>query len=368
MSKLSTAITEAFIIPVLTPLSPDHQPNFASMTLLQTEINQNAQAIESAAGDNFGHLILTTPNDDYLVLTNNVAFAVPVNPGDTPNLPNNASGAQITEANRVLLVNQRVYQTYKKCDLALKAQLLAAVPEKYIRRLKVVNLGFGTCTAKQILVYLWEHYGKIEFKDLQANDELMKAPWHPTTPIDDLFARLQTTYELARADNANYLEITVVRIGYQLITATGFFKEDLRTWSDKVQPDWTLNNFYEHFEKADRYRLATTTDGGFHSAANMSTIIPPITHLAAAAHISDLVAANLEIAQLKQKLVQAKKTTPRNTTGTKFYCWTHGTTSNEDHSSPECRSKATGHQDAATAANKMGGSEKDWTTPRAPRE
>ena len=35
------------------------------------------------------------------------------------------------------------------------------------------------------------------------------------------------------------------------------------------------------------------------------------------------------------------------------YCWTHGQTG---HKSDTCRSKAPGHQDAATATNKMGGS------------
>jgi hypothetical protein len=35
------------------------------------------------------------------------------------------------------------------------------------------------------------------------------------------------------------------------------------------------------------------------------------------------------------------------------YCWTHG---HGNHEGPNCNSKAPGHQDAATADNKMGGS------------
>ena len=364
MSKISTAITEAFITPVLTPLATDTKPTFATLTLLQTELNQNAQAIDSNAGGNLGHLVLTVENAKYLVMSNQVAFVVPVNPGDTPIIPAGASGPQITEANRVLLVNQHVYNTYKKCDLALKAQALVAIPDKYIRRLKVVNLGYGSCTMLEILTHLWTHYGKIEFKDLQANDELMKAPWHPHTPIDDLFARMQSCLELARADNPAYLEITVVRHAYEILCNTGFFTQDLRTWNDKVQAEWTLDNFYSHFEDADRYRLATTKDAGFHSAN-------ATTHLAAAAptsSISDLAAAKLEIAHLKKQLSNAKVGTPPVGPRTKYYCWTHGTTENWKHSSAKCRNKADGHQDAATAANKMGGSEKVWTAPITPRE
>ena len=43
---------------------------------------------------------------------------------------------------------------------------------------------------------------------------------------------------------------------------------------------------------------------------------------------------------------------PMSTNGTPAYCWTHGTTF---HSSTACRNKAMGHQDKATATNKMGG-------------
>ena len=38
------------------------------------------------------------------------------------------------------------------------------------------------------------------------------------------------------------------------------------------------------------------------------------------------------------------------------YCHTHGTC---NHDSPECRSKAEGHEDEATFANRMGGSTKN---------
>ena len=44
------------------------------------------------------------------------------------------------------------------------------------------------------------------------------------------------------------------------------------------------------------------------------------------------------------------------------YCWTHGYRVHKNHNSANCKSKAPGHQDAATRANPMGGSskKKDW--------
>ena len=38
------------------------------------------------------------------------------------------------------------------------------------------------------------------------------------------------------------------------------------------------------------------------------------------------------------------------------YCWTHGGC---NHSSSECRKKATGHQDTASWTNRMGGSDRN---------
>ena len=46
----------------------------------------------------------------------------------------------------------------------------------------------------------------------------------------------------------------------------------------------------------------------------------------------------------------------------KGYCWTHGYRVHKNHNSANCKSKAPGHQDAATRENTMGGStkNKDW--------
>jgi hypothetical protein len=38
------------------------------------------------------------------------------------------------------------------------------------------------------------------------------------------------------------------------------------------------------------------------------------------------------------------------------YCWTHGTCKNRRHNSATCQNKQPGHQDEATDENKMGGS------------
>jgi hypothetical protein len=105
------------------------------------------------------------------------------------------------------------------------------------------------------------------------------------------------------------------------------------------------------------------------------------------AFLQQLVAANLALTTTVATLTSANKkladaaankrgrppqvgTTPRparRVTQKPFpgnYCWTHGHRVSQTHTSGTCGTKAPGHQDAATAPNTMGGSEKDngWDT------
>ena len=364
-----------FVNPVLTKFPVNVAPSYETLTTLQTEINANSLGIRSSAGGIFGHLVLTMSPANYAVLTNNVAYVVPVNPGDNPVHAAGATGAQITETNRAFLVDTAIFEKYHDTDLALKTQLIAACPDLYIEQLKQPHVGYGARTTLELLTHLWTSYGKIEPSHLVENEKRMKAAWHPTEPIEKLFSQLKTTFEYATAGNAGFTEITVVRIGYGIIVDTGLFKQELREWRAKPEADWTMANFNTFFKEANIDRLATTTDGGFHGA-NLSTSpvasTPISTHLIAATPSSDIAALKLQIAQL-EKLIKAKTkqtaaTVPAGTAPATTYCWTHGTSKNIQHTSKTCKFKAAGHKEDATEENKMGGSTKIWTSPITPSE
>ena len=130
----------------------------------------------------------------------------------------------------------------------------------------------------------------------------MKAPWHPTKPIKKLFSQLKTTSEFATAGNQGYSKITIVRIGYQLISDTGLFKQELKEWRRKPEVEWTMAIFKTFFKEADIDRLATTEDGGYHSA-NQTVLVEPVSHIVAAAPtISEMTAMKEQVAQLQKKL------------------------------------------------------------------
>ena len=118
-------------------------------------------------------------------------------------------------------------------------------------------------------------------------------------------------------------------------------------------------------------RLRTALDNLALAAANNTTVLQQLTaaNLALNAMNSLLTAANKRLSEALAKLQATKPGTPgmsrpSNKPFPDNYCWTHGYRVSLTHMSATCGGKATGHQDAATASNTKGGSEKDkgWYT------
>ena len=345
--------------PVLTPFPPGVSPSYATIQKCQTELNANAQSIRSAAGGILGHLATTMTTAQYLEISTDVAFIVPVNPGDNPTHAPGATQHQITETNRAHLVTKKIYDLYCDVNLALTKQLLVACPELFLEALKKPHIGYGNVTILQFMTHLWKIYGKIEPAHLVENEKLMKAAWHTNEPIEKLFSQLKTTFEFAKAGNAGLTEINVVRTGYQIIVDNGMFKHDLKEWRKKPIEEWTLTNFTAFFTAANTDRMATTADGGFHSANAASSTV-----------LSELAALKLEFAKFKKSVApKPSNNNPTNNTirppQATSYCHTHGVITNLAHNSKTCEKKGANHQDEATMDNKMGGTTRVWSnTPR----
>ena len=127
-----TDAASKFVIPVLTPFPVNVSPNFTTITLLQTEVNTNAQGIRSSAGGIYGLLPLNMTTAAYNALPNAIAFIAPVNPGDNPTHVAGATQPQITEANRAHLVNKANWEKYHDTNQALKSQILSVCPDIYL--------------------------------------------------------------------------------------------------------------------------------------------------------------------------------------------------------------------------------------------
>jgi hypothetical protein len=98
---------------------------------------------------------------------------------------------------------------------------------------------------------------------------------------------------------------------------------------------------------------ATASDRG--TVATQTTTNAKLANHLEAAHTL-IAQLNNEIATLKNKIKPAwQGQRPVKTTNNDSYCWSHGYQVAKSHTSATCNMKKSGHQDAATKIDTMGG-------------
>jgi hypothetical protein len=331
-----TSVTSSFLHPTITPIA-DHtsRPTYATLRKAQTQLNANASSVPSYGGGGLhGHLTLTMPAPEYLLLTG-VAFVAPVNPPILPVQQVGATAAQIAENLRIHKEAQASFKTYHDVDRALRNQLVAAVPISYTRAMHDPIIGFGTTTCKQLLVHLWDRYGRIKPAELNANTIRMKAQWTPPVPIEDLYTQLSDGRSFSHAGGDPITELTTVRWGYHNIESTGLFDVACREWRIRPPAEQTWINFQSHFLVASEDLNDTTGDAGYTSNTSNAVVSQEYANAAVHQPPPHPIATN-------------------NIPGWE-YCWTHGLGRSPFHSSADCRRPADRHQVTATLANMKGG-------------
>ena len=331
-AKDIAALPVVTLTPITTNLAP---PTYATIKIAQTELNSNAASIASTGGDGVhGHLALTITPEQYTAISvGNIPFIAPVNPPQV--LDHGANPTQYTIAEDIRLHKEakETFRTYHDVDKALRNQLIVAVHPTYIRALRDDTLGFANVTCLQMLTHLWTRYGDIKQDELEDNLKRMVTPWHPPTPIEEMFSQLEDGIIFATAGGEPPSAQAVIRMGYNLVEATGLFDRDCRAWRDLAPALKMMAAFQTHFQRADqdRRRTITSASAGFQGAANnAAAVVPP------------------------------KAATAKSSNTATSYCWTHGSSKNTAHTSKTCNNKAEGHDDEATSKDKKGGSDKVW--------
>jgi hypothetical protein len=189
----------------------------------------------------------------------------------------------------------------------------------------------------------------------------MQIPWSPSTPIEVLFTQLDDGIAYATAGDETLSETQVIRIGYNIVEATGLFELPCRDWWLKARADKTMQTFKTHFSHADvdRASRATTGTAGFQGAVNHVAATPPISEeLTQAQIIAETVTKQAALAMAALNVnANTRTNAPRRPRPT-AYCWTHGLSKNGCHTSSACNNRAEGHQETATKDSKMGGSDR----------
>lgn len=365
------AITANLPYPVLTPFaSAQTPPNHASLLNLQRELNANAMSVHSTRGGGLhGHLVLTVTAARYQELAGiTYPFEVPAAPPAQPLIPNGTDAAKVGELVRRHQVRVRDFQVYHDTDKALVRAIIAATPSTYIDALSDPELGFAQVTALDLLTHLHTTYGTITSTDRDTYHARLHAPWTPPTPIESLFKQLEDGKRMAALAKEPIADSQLVRIGQTLIFKTGLFPDGCRDWRLKPDADRTWDQFKLHFARHDRDRLETATSASAGYANAVQPAIVPTTDGTALAVTAlpsgpELVALLTELASLRKANAPGTTPTTRPPSSSRGYCWTHGSTANNAHTSATCRNKADGHVDTATWRNKCGGNAEKYTPP-----
>ena len=394
------------------------EPTYQTLKELKDQLKANAASIPTTlGGGNHGYLGLILSPAAYATISP-TAFVEPAYPGQHPAIPAGTNAATTSAIIRRHTEDTRQWREFKNVSTALKNQLLGAVDDIYVRAMRDRHVGYMNQTIRNLLNHLFNNYGNITQLELEDNDTKMRTMWDPNSPFDSLIQQLEDGQDYADDGGQPYTTDQLLRIAYTLIFKTGLYFEDCKAWDAKPNNEKTWNNFKTHFQRAQRLlrdQLRTTKQAGFTSnlathhitnntqpppeyrdalvnlatsaaadrdlltklATTVATINdhihqlnkPPIpsvpnsddtTATALSSITSSITDLRQQVADLKrenEQLRQRQPRRPRTRRDNGNYCWTHGYRVGNQHTSATCQNKAPGHQDNATRANTMGGSE-----------
>ena len=384
------------------------RPTYESLHNMQLELKANAISVHSnLGGGNHGHLGLLMTDPQY-ALVSNTAYVRPVHPGVLV-LPNGATRVQSDAFQRTHDETLRVFHEVRGVEQALVQQIVTAVDETYVIAMKNRETGQFVGNVLQIFQYLQNTYGTISSSQLSKFEkDVTDLYYDPVTPVDNIFNKVEDLLEYGDLANCPYSQPQAIAKAYNLLNATGKFREAVKSWNrlPAIQKTWI--NFKQHFRDAHleltETNELTLEEAGYGQAnlvedivsrlsaeflhqANMmneehqppteappAAVPPPNTanHTTTDTFLQQLITQNQEMMRVIASN-NANTPNPRGTpriprvstgprTGQPFspiparfdkYCWTHGRC---NHKGSTCNSKAPGHKDDATMTNKMEGS------------
>ena len=390
------SIKDGFPYPVINKFPG--RPTYDSIAAVHTKLKANAASVHSNLGGGaHGFLGLALQPGTYTVLTGRV-FVPPSNPGPTANLPGGLTGPQINEHIREYEQQLKIWKQYNTVEQALKQQLIASFDDIYFKSVSNRHTGFASLTLLKMLQHLYDTYGDLTPTELEDNDERMRSPYDPSTPIETLYDQIEQAVDIAEAGHQPYTNAQVLTRAYNIILQTGLFTDACREWRNKPRVDKTWETFKVHFAQAHkdlRQHEETAARSGMHAANSVldsiqqdaTLAIQQLTNatMADRNQITELVQAKTNMSRDMQTLqdnimilqaqvaalmrttvpvpiAQSLPTRSRRNPNSQAYCWTHGRTYNDLHTSLTCKHRKPDHKETATLFNRIGGSNKNCGT------
>jgi hypothetical protein len=274
------------------------------------------------------------PDTEYLKIQTDMGIENPV--AFTKPAPPKVDDDAIT----IKRTEQRIVDC-KAMESQLKKQVIAAIEREYIEALRDVKVGFARVTAKEIIKYVVDEYDIITYDELNTNREKLDATWDASEPIHKLWSRTLDIQRFATAGKMPIADVTIMHALITVLMKTGVFTTHITIWKQKPVNTWTMDTFKRFFNDADKERLLHTAKEAGYANAVKST---PTTNTK-----TDKGQANVESGNVNDKTYV--------TLGDRkiYYCWSHGGSTNANHTSQTCNRQKDGHVSKSNWMNTCGG-------------
>jgi hypothetical protein len=326
------------------PLTPIvGKPNAASLRTLTNEVYTNLQSVKSPRGGGCnGHLGLAMPPEAY-ILRAGVPFIAPEPPGLLPVYPSGTTAIAVTTGIRAYDYAVAEREKYETVRDVVRGQILTAVPGIYVQGLRNSTHGFHDIPLHQLLAHLHSKYGTMSYFELEANRNMLMAPWPADAPLESLWAHIQSIQDTAAAGGVPICPEIAIELTLVALAHSGSHARALSTWDERPKPDKTWDHFVDHLTLHEELRTKqlTAAAAGYHHANIAPTMATPTAHSLPPPPEHHLSA------------IAPPSTTYKG--AELYYCHTHGVSKNPLHTSASCNNKGPRHVDDATCEDRKGG-------------
>jgi regulator of replication initiation timing len=301
---------------------------------------------------------------------------------EAPDPPGQGTQYEIAEEQRRYLEEQQQFRLCNDTDAALAQMLFAAADEVWWEELEKPLTGYGTRRAREFVEHMLKNYAQLDEETRKKTKMEMEQPWS-SGPFEPVISRIQKgAATFAQSGNVMSAQSKCDTL-YAIVHNSGRMHSACQKWRMKPSADKTWARCKTHFLQYARDMKHEGTAAS-HGYANLCTemkaeVSEALSELRKekqqfANMASDKENYNVENIRLKaelaatkaqlsvlQDLMQIQRPRPGKRTederkGYKskpHYCWSHGY--NNDHDSPDCTEKETGHENNATRKNPKGG-------------
>ena len=178
-----------FQIPVLTKIHGE--PTYHTLKILKNELKANASSVQSnLGGGSHGHLGLVLTRAEYAL----IAIAPYINPPH-PGQLNIAPGTANHEAERLTREHRELVREWRETvdiEKALIKQIVKAIEPNYLKALRNTTTNTITQSVNQILTYLFDCYGLVEYDELMGSEAATRLTvFDPSQPITILYDAIE---------------------------------------------------------------------------------------------------------------------------------------------------------------------------------